>query len=74
LRRDQFILKRAGFEPDLPAAADEPRDVLEDPAMEDDRLGLIFACCHPALALEVRVALTLRYVAGLTTRGLLRRS
>jgi RNA polymerase sigma-70 factor (ECF subfamily) len=37
-------------------------------AMEDDRLGLIFACCHPALAPEVRVALTLRYVAGLTTR------
>jgi RNA polymerase sigma-70 factor (ECF subfamily) len=34
----------------------------------DDRLGLIFACCHPALALEVRVAMTLRYVAGLTTR------
>jgi RNA polymerase sigma-70 factor, ECF subfamily len=46
-------------------------DALADPAevaMEDDRLGLIFACCHPALALEVRVALTLRYVAGLTTR------
>jgi RNA polymerase sigma-70 factor (ECF subfamily) len=36
--------------------------------MEEDRLGLIFACCHPALASEVRVALTLRYVAGLTTR------
>lgn len=35
---------------------------------DDDRLGLIFACCHPALALEVRVAMTLRYVAGLTTR------
>lgn len=34
----------------------------------DDRLGLIFACCHPALALDVRVALTLRYVAGLTTK------
>src|SRR5215472_1406909 len=33
----------------------------------DDRLGLVFACCHPALALEVRVAMTLRYVAGLTT-------
>jgi len=33
----------------------------------DDQLGLVFACCHPALALEVRVALTLRYVAGLTT-------
>ena len=36
--------------------------------MDDDRLALIFACCHPALASEVRVALTLRYVAGLTTR------
>ncbi|HTI23737.1 MAG TPA: sigma-70 family RNA polymerase sigma factor [Kutzneria sp.] len=37
---------------------------------EDDRLRLIFACCHPALALEVRVALTLRYVAGLDTRAI----
>ena len=34
----------------------------------DDRLGLIFACCHPSLAPEVRVAMTLRYVAGLTTK------
>jgi RNA polymerase sigma-70 factor (ECF subfamily) len=34
----------------------------------DDRLGLIFTCCHPALAVEARVALTLRFVAGLTTR------
>ena len=34
----------------------------------DDRLGLIFACCHPALAEEVRVALALRFVTGLTTR------
>jgi RNA polymerase sigma-70 factor (ECF subfamily) len=34
----------------------------------DDQLRLVFACCHPALALEVRVALTLRFVAGLTTR------
>ena len=34
----------------------------------DDRLGLIFACCHPALAVEARVALTLRFAAGLTTR------
>ena len=41
---------------------------LEDRRWSDDRLGLIFACCHPALALEVRVALTLRYVAGLATR------
>jgi RNA polymerase sigma-70 factor (ECF subfamily) len=33
----------------------------------DDRLGLIFACCHPALAVEARIALTLRTLAGLTT-------
>ena len=35
-------------------------------AIEDDRLRLIFVCCHPALALEARVALTLRMVGGLT--------
>ena len=33
----------------------------------DDRLGLLFACCHPALAIEARIALTLRAVTGLTT-------
>jgi len=36
------------------------------PAIDDERLRLIFTCCHPALALEARVALTLRMVAGLT--------
>jgi RNA polymerase sigma-70 factor, ECF subfamily len=35
-------------------------------AVDDERLRLIFTCCHPALALETRVALTLRMVAGLT--------
>ncbi len=50
------------------AVGGEPLADPEEAAMEDDRLGLIFACCHPALAPEVRVALTLRYVAGLTTR------
>src|SRR5262249_35638327 len=35
-------------------------------AVEDGRLRLIFTCCHPALALETRVALTLRMVGGLT--------
>ena len=35
--------------------------------IEDDRLRLMFTCCHPALALEARVALTLRTLAGLTT-------
>jgi RNA polymerase sigma-70 factor (ECF subfamily) len=35
----------------------------------DDRLRLIFTCCHPALSLEARVALTLRSLGGLTTEG-----
>ncbi len=35
-------------------------------ALDDDRLRLIFTCCHPALAMQARVALTLRLVAGLT--------
>ncbi|KQM81360.1 RNA polymerase sigma factor [Agromyces sp. Leaf222] len=35
-------------------------------AIDDDRLRLIFTCCHPALAMEARVALTLRMIAGLT--------
>jgi RNA polymerase sigma-70 factor (ECF subfamily) len=38
----------------------------------DDRLRLLFTCCHPALALDARVALTLRTVAGLTTREIAR--
>lgn len=39
----------------------------EAEAVEDDRLRLIFTCCHPALAMPVRVALTLRLLGGLTT-------
>ncbi|BDZ46531.1 hypothetical protein GCM10025866_24400 [Naasia aerilata] len=35
-------------------------------AIDDDRLRLIFTCCHPALAMEARIALTLRMVGGLT--------
>jgi RNA polymerase sigma-70 factor (ECF subfamily) len=53
---------------DPPAAAGDPVAELQEREMADDRLGMIFACCHPALAPEVRVALTLRYVGGLTTR------
>jgi RNA polymerase sigma factor (sigma-70 family) len=45
-------------------AEDEPEEV---GAVYDDRLRLIFTCCHPALALTVRVALTLRMLGGLTT-------
>jgi RNA polymerase sigma-70 factor (ECF subfamily) len=39
----------------------------DDSGIEDDRLRLIFTCCHPALSIEAQVALTLRTLAGLTT-------
>jgi RNA polymerase sigma-70 factor, ECF subfamily len=44
----------------------------DDSGIADDRLRLIFTCCHPALALEARVALTLRTLAGLTTAEIAR--
>ncbi|MHC1766548.1 MAG: RNA polymerase sigma factor [Verrucomicrobiia bacterium] len=51
----------------------EPRDTaLADDEIGDDRLRLIFTCCHPALAAEARVALTLREICGLTTEEIAR--
>ena len=44
----------------------------EEESLEDDRLRLIFTCCHPSLAPEARVALTLREVCGLTTEEIAR--
>src|SRR3954462_12315178 len=50
-------------------AAEESPDAS---SVEDDRLRLIFTCCHPALAEEARIALTLREVCGLTTEEIAR--
>ena len=44
----------------------------DDSAVLDDRLRLIFTCCHPALSPEARVALTLRTLGGLTTTEIAR--
>jgi RNA polymerase sigma-70 factor (ECF subfamily) len=44
-----------------------PDDPEEEPAVPDDRLRLIFTCCHPALATAAQVALTLRLLGGLST-------
>jgi len=70
LRRDKRLAEKKGqiqLEAEITAALpDEPADTA--PAgLEDDRLRLVFTCCHPALPLEAQVALTLRTVAGLTT-------
>jgi RNA polymerase sigma-70 factor (ECF subfamily) len=53
--------------PDAGDDDEEPAEVIED-----DRLRLMFTCCHPALALEARVALTLRTLAGLSTAEIAR--
>jgi RNA polymerase sigma-70 factor (ECF subfamily) len=45
---------------------------VDDSGIEDDRLRLIFTCCHPALSVEAQVALTLRTLAGLTTEEIAR--
>jgi len=44
----------------------------DDSGVEDDRLRLVFTCCHPALAREAQVALTLRTICGLTTEEIAR--
>jgi len=50
----------------------EPEDEVDASGVGDDRLRLIFTCCHPALPLEARVALTLRTLAGLTIEEIAR--
>jgi RNA polymerase sigma-70 factor (ECF subfamily) len=52
-----------------PAEAEEDEDVSSIP---DERLALVFTCCHPALAVEAQVALTLRLLGGLTTEEIAR--
>src|SRR5215213_6506038 len=51
---------------------DADRDAGDESGIHDDRLRLIFTCCHPALPLEARVALTPRTLAGLTTAEIAR--
>ncbi len=50
----------------------DPEAWTEKDSVEDDRLRLIFTCCHPALSSEAQVALTLREVCGLTTEEIAR--
>jgi RNA polymerase sigma-70 factor, ECF subfamily len=64
LRREASRADRHAQAALLHARADEPDEEL---AVRDDRLRLIFTCCHPALATGAQVALTLRLLGGLTT-------
>lgn len=56
----------------IEAAIESEAWPLEDAPLEDDMLRLIFTCCHPALAMETQVALTLRAVCGLSTEAVAR--
>jgi RNA polymerase sigma-70 factor (ECF subfamily) len=64
LRRDRTFARKAELLARLEAM---PSDEDAVSSIPDDRLALVFTCCHPALPSDARVALTLREVAGLTT-------
>jgi len=70
--------RRARFDASLTAVAERlgdgvsPPHELDDEQVEDDRLRLIFTCCHPALPPDAQIALTLREVCGLTTEEIAR--
>jgi RNA polymerase sigma-70 factor (ECF subfamily) len=61
-----------GALPDLAALADSAQEPAMPEHIQDDELRLIFTCCHPALAPDARIALTLREVGGLTTEEIAR--
>ena len=78
-RRSTRMRRRARFDASLGGAGrrgSRPRRATPTPGddedVEDDRLRLIFTCCHPALAPDAQVALTLREVCGLTTEEIAR--
>ena len=70
-RRARFDAAVAELAKQLEAEATTPAES-DDQAIEDDRLRLIFTCCHPALRPDAQVALTLREVCGLTTEEIAR--
>jgi RNA polymerase sigma-70 factor (ECF subfamily) len=68
IRRDHTLAAKTRLL-EVPEAAE---DEMEETTFPDERLELIFMCCHPALALEAQVALTLRALGGLTTAEIAR--
>jgi RNA polymerase sigma-70 factor, ECF subfamily len=64
IRRDRTLARKTEL---LQRLAELPNDEDEVSAIPDERLALVFTCCHPALATDAQVALTLREVGGLST-------
>ena len=69
-RQARFHAALAGAAERLETSTPPVSDV--DESLEDDRLRLIFTCCHPALSADARIALTLREVCGLGTEQIAR--
>ncbi len=72
LRRDQRFERKSQEIAETAEIAARPEGDREEEMFTDDRLRLIFTCCHPALPPEARVALTLRTVCGITTEEISR--
>jgi RNA polymerase sigma-70 factor (ECF subfamily) len=70
-RRARFDASLTELAKQLETSASDP-DELDDEHVEDDRLRLIFTCCHPALSPEAQAAMTLREVCGLATEEVAR--
>jgi RNA polymerase sigma-70 factor (ECF subfamily) len=70
-RRSRFDAVLGQLAARLDEHADDPAELVDD-EVEDDRLRLIFTCCHPALSPDAQVAMTLREVCGLTTEEIAR--
>ncbi|MGH3050601.1 MAG: RNA polymerase sigma factor [Gaiellaceae bacterium] len=68
LRRERVLAEKTRLL-EVPEAVE---DEMEDESFPDERLELVFTCCHPALGLEAQVALTLRALGGLTTEEIAR--
>jgi RNA polymerase sigma-70 factor (ECF subfamily) len=68
IRRDRTLAAKTR----LLEAAEPVEDEVEEMTIPDERLELVFTCCHPALALDAQVALTLRTLGGLTTAEIAR--
>ena len=63
IRRDRTLVAKTHLL-EVPTTVE---DDLDETVFPDERLELVFTCCHPALALDAQVALTLRTLGGLTT-------
>jgi RNA polymerase sigma-70 factor (ECF subfamily) len=73
VRRDANLLRKLQLLGAEPHSFSQESDAdMPESSIEDDRLRLIFTCCHPALAAEARVALTLRTLCGLSTTEIAR--